>query len=68
MDEYLTGLENVVMVARLYGLAPRDARCRADDVLECIRLTEVADHRVDTYSGGCGAVWTSPPRSSVDPT
>jgi ABC-2 type transport system ATP-binding protein len=52
VDEYLTGRENVVMVGRLYGLSAREARRRADDVLERIKLTDAATRRVGTYSGG----------------
>jgi len=52
VDEYLTGRENVVMVGRLYGLSGREARRRADDVLERIKLTDAATRRVGTYSGG----------------
>jgi ABC-2 type transport system ATP-binding protein len=52
VDEYLTGRENVVMVGRLYGLSGRDARRRADDVLERIGLADAAGRRVGTYSGG----------------
>jgi ABC-2 type transport system ATP-binding protein len=52
VDEYLTGRENVVMVGRLYGLSGREARRRADDVLERIGLTASAGRRVGTYSGG----------------
>ena len=52
VDEYLTGRENVVMVGRLYGLGGREARRRADDVLERIKLTDAATRRVGTYSGG----------------
>ena len=52
VDEYLTGRENVVMVGRLYGLTGREARRRADDVLERIGLSDAATRRVSTYSGG----------------
>jgi ABC-2 type transport system ATP-binding protein len=52
VDEYLTGRENVVMVGRLYGLGRREARRRADDVLERIGLAGDAGRRVSTYSGG----------------
>jgi ABC-2 type transport system ATP-binding protein len=52
VDEYLTGRENVVMVGRLYGLSGREARRRADEVLERIGLTDAAGRRVGTYSGG----------------
>jgi len=52
VDAYLTGRENVEMVGRLYGLSGRDARRRADDVLERIGLSADAGRRVSTYSGG----------------
>ncbi len=52
VDEFLTGRENVEMVGRLYGLARREARRRADEVLERIGLTRDAGRQVGTYSGG----------------
>ncbi len=52
VDDFLTGRENVEMVGRLYGLPRGEARRRAGDVLERIRLGEVADRQVKTYSGG----------------
>ncbi|MEX2549172.1 MAG: ATP-binding cassette domain-containing protein [Nitriliruptoraceae bacterium] len=52
VDEYLTGRENVEMVGRLYGLPRKEARRRANEVLERIGLTGSADRRVGTYSGG----------------
>ncbi|TVR24235.1 MAG: ATP-binding cassette domain-containing protein [Nitriliruptor sp.] len=52
VDAFLTGRENVEMVGRLYGLSARNARRRADDVLERIGLTRDAGRQVGTYSGG----------------
>jgi ABC-2 type transport system ATP-binding protein len=52
VDEELTGRENVEMIGRLYRLPVREARARAADVLERFGLTEAADRRVQTYSGG----------------
>lgn len=52
VDAYQTGRENVVMVGRLYGLSGREARRRADEVLERIHLTDAASRQVGTYSGG----------------
>ncbi len=52
VDEFLTGRENVEMVGRLYNLGKKEAKRRADDVLERIQLTEAADRKVSTYSGG----------------
>ncbi|MFN2555292.1 MAG: ATP-binding cassette domain-containing protein [Nitriliruptorales bacterium] len=52
LDDYLTGRENVAMIGRLYGLAVAEARRRTDDILERIGLTDAADRRIGTYSGG----------------
>jgi ABC-2 type transport system ATP-binding protein len=50
VDEILTGRENLIMIARLRHLA--NPRHVADDVLKRFGLTEAADRRVSTYSGG----------------
>lgn len=52
VDEVLTGRENVVMLARLSGLGARNARARADELLERFDLADAAGRRVATYSGG----------------
>ncbi len=52
VDDYLTGRENVEMVGRLYMLSAAEAKQRAAEVLERIRLTDAADRPVRTYSGG----------------
>lgn len=52
VDEFLTGRENVEMVGRLYNLSKKEASRRADEVLERIQLTDSADRKVSTYSGG----------------
>jgi ABC-2 type transport system ATP-binding protein len=52
VDEYLTGLENLEMVGRLYRLSKREARSRAGELLERFDLTEAADRPAKTYSGG----------------
>ena len=52
VDEQLTGRENLVMVARLLGLSPADARTRAAELLAEFELEEAADRRVSGYSGG----------------
>jgi ABC-2 type transport system ATP-binding protein len=50
VDEILTGRENLVMIARLRHLTnPRQV---ADDLLVRFGLTDAADRRVSTYSGG----------------
>ena len=50
VDEILTGRENLVMIARLRHL--KDPRLVADDLLKRFGLTDAADRRVSTYSGG----------------
>ena len=52
LDEELTGRENVEMIGRLYRLDAREARRRAAELLERLGLSEEADRRVSTYSGG----------------
>ena len=50
VDEILTGRENLIMIARLRHL--ENPRQIADDLLSRFGLTEAADRRVSTYSGG----------------
>jgi len=52
VDDLLTGRENLDLIGRLYGLGRGEARARAVEVLERFGLTDVADRRVRTYSGG----------------
>jgi ABC-2 type transport system ATP-binding protein len=51
----LSGRDNLEFFASLHGLRHRDARARADEVLEAVGLTEVGDRRVDRYSSGMRA-------------
>jgi ABC-2 type transport system ATP-binding protein len=50
VDEILTGRENLVMIARLRHL--KNPRRVADELLNRFGLTDAADRRVSTYSGG----------------
>ena len=50
MDGVLTGAENLRMMARLRKVA--DGRQRTRELLERFDLTDAADRRVATYSGG----------------
>lgn len=50
VDEILSGRENLVLMARLRHL--KDARQIADELLARFDLTDAADRRVATYSGG----------------
>ena len=52
VDEYLTGLENLEMMGRLYHLSGPDARNRALELLVQFDLTDAAGRIAKTYSGG----------------
>lgn len=52
VDEYLTGRENLEMVGRLYHLPKRQARQRAEELLERFDLADAAHRIAKTYSGG----------------
>ncbi|MBN9381530.1 MAG: ATP-binding cassette domain-containing protein [Chitinophagaceae bacterium] len=50
VDEVLTGRENLIMIARLWHL--KHPPQVADDLLKRFGLTDAADRRASTYSGG----------------
>ncbi|OPF73395.1 daunorubicin resistance protein DrrA family ABC transporter ATP-binding protein [Streptomyces antioxidans] len=52
VDEKLPGWENLYMIGRLLDLSRKEARTRADAMLERFSLTEAGKRRVRTYSGG----------------
>ena len=52
VDDHLTGLENLVMVGRLYGERRRTAQARGRELLERFGLSDAADRVAKTYSGG----------------
>jgi ABC-2 type transport system ATP-binding protein len=52
VDEDLTGLENLVLIARLLGHSRKAARARASELLDAFGLTEAAGRQVKNYSGG----------------
>jgi ABC-2 type transport system ATP-binding protein len=52
VEPTMTGRENVIMVARLFGASAAEARRDAGAVLEQMDLTDAADRQVRTYSGG----------------
>ena len=51
-DEDLTGMENIMLMADLYGIPTAEARPRAKELLELVKLSDAADRDVETYSGG----------------
>ncbi|RKT04412.1 oleandomycin transport system ATP-binding protein [Streptomyces sp. 3211.6] len=52
VDEKLSGWENLYMIGRLLDLSRKEARSRADDLLERFSLTEAAKKAAMHYSGG----------------
>jgi ABC-2 type transport system ATP-binding protein len=52
IDDNLTGVENLVMVGRLYGERRKAARTRAHELLERFDLSDAGDRIAKTYSGG----------------
>ncbi|MCS7138192.1 MAG: ATP-binding cassette domain-containing protein [Candidatus Caldarchaeum sp.] len=52
VDDDLTGRENLMLQAGLYHLTREQARKTIEELLELVGLSEVADKRVETYSGG----------------
>ncbi len=50
VDEILTGRENLIMITKLRHL--KNPRQVSDDLLNRFGLTDAADRRVSTYSGG----------------
>jgi ABC-2 type transport system ATP-binding protein len=52
VDDVLTGRENLDLMARLRRLPGRAARARTAELLEAFHLTNAADRRAGTYSGG----------------
>ncbi|MFE9926353.1 ATP-binding cassette domain-containing protein [Streptomyces sp. NPDC005774] len=52
VDEKLAGWENLYLIGRLLDLSRKEARGRADELLERFSLTEAARRPAATYSGG----------------
>jgi ABC-2 type transport system ATP-binding protein len=52
LDPVQTGRELLELQCGLYGITGRAARTRAEELLELVELTDAADRRTKTYSGG----------------
>jgi oleandomycin transport system ATP-binding protein len=52
VDEDLTGMHNLVMIGQLLDLSTRDAKLRAQELLDWFDLSEAAERVSKTYSGG----------------
>jgi ABC-2 type transport system ATP-binding protein len=51
-DEDLTGIENILLCADLYGIPRKESKERAKELLELVELSQFAGKKVQTYSGG----------------
>jgi len=52
VDDDLTGMENMVLQAKLYHVPTKVAKERIKEVLNLVGLTDAANRKVETYSGG----------------
>ena len=52
IDPFMTGRELLRLQAVLHAIPRHDGHARAEELLERVGLTEAADRRVGTYSGG----------------
>jgi ABC-2 type transport system ATP-binding protein len=52
LDPVQTGRELLELQCGLYGITGADAKARAQELLELLGLTDAADRRTKTYSGG----------------
>lgn len=52
LDNELTVRENLIIYSRYFGISRKEARVRADQLLEFVQLDERANDRVEPLSGG----------------
>lgn len=52
VDGYLSGLQNLIMIGRLYRFSKKDAKRRGKELIEQFGLADAASRPVQTYSGG----------------
>jgi ABC-2 type transport system ATP-binding protein len=51
-DEDMTGMNNILLCADLYGLPRSDSKPHAAELLKLVELEDAATKKVSTYSGG----------------
>ena len=52
LDPMMKPLELLTLQGQLFGADRKQAKARADELLDLLKLTEAVDRRVGTYSGG----------------
>ncbi len=82
LDEDLTGRENLLFLARLWGFSRRAAGARAEDLFAAFDLADAQHRQVKNYSGGMrrrldiaaslvvtpGVLFLDEPTTGLDPT
>ena len=82
LDDDLTGRENLILLARLWGFRGGEAKGRADELLARFDLADAANRQVKAYSGGMrrrldiaaslivtpGVLFLDEPTTGLDPT
>ena len=51
-DEDMTGINNILLCADLYGIPRSDSKLHAQELLKLVELQDSAHKKVSTYSGG----------------
>jgi len=51
-DEDMTGINNILLCADLYGMPRSDSKPHAAELLKLVELEDAANKKVSTYSGG----------------
>jgi ABC-2 type transport system ATP-binding protein len=51
-DEDMTGKNNILLCADLYGIPRSDSKPHSEELLRLVELQDAADKKVSTYSGG----------------
>jgi ABC-2 type transport system ATP-binding protein len=51
-DEDMTGYENIILCADLYGIPRSISKQRTEELLDLVELRDAAKRKVNTYSGG----------------
>lgn len=51
-DEDMTGRQNILLCADLYGIPRSDSKPHSEELLKLVELQDAANRKVSTYSGG----------------
>ena len=51
-DEDMSGINNIILCADLYGMPRKDSKAHAKELLKLVELEDAANRKVSTYSGG----------------